>query len=475
MNSLKQKTISGFIWDLGGLIFSQVISFVISIVLARLLQPSDYGLLAMSGVFVFIFNIFIDVGFSSALIQRNDNTNLTYSSIFYINIFSSIVIFFLLQFAAPYIGAFYKNDKIIDIVRLISFLLPIGALSNVQNTILNKEMNFSFLTKRNLISQLFGGVVGVIAAFNGYGVYSLIISSFASQILSTIMIWSVSTWKPDFKFSMEEVRKVFKFSLYVFLVTFTGKIFTQLNSLFIGKLFSSSTLGFYNMAVGVRDRVSTLTSSSTKKVLFPVMSSLKDHDEKFIYVYNKAINIIGFFSFLIIGVIYFWCDALITICYGVKWLASIPILKVLILTAILTPIGSLMVDALISKGFAKENFVLDSIKKVTAIMVLLSGYFFGFQVMMYTFLLQTFLNIILNIIYLKIYLDFPLKEVVLKMIYQVLIITLCIFLYENLTMSSYIIKDLVFSVIYFAVYIAYQYLFEKDNFKYIFGMFKSFI
>ncbi|WP_332024643.1 lipopolysaccharide biosynthesis protein [Kaistella sp.] len=475
MQNLKAKTLSSFFWDFGGLLVSQIVAFVISVVLARLLSPADYGLLAMANVFVFIFNIFIDVGFSTSLIQNKHNSNLTYSSVFYVNLAASATVFLIVQLIAPLVGDFYNDARVTELIRIIAFLLPLGALSNVQNAILTKELKFAFLTKRSIVSQTAGGILGIIAAYKGYGVYALIVSTFASQIISTVLVWSISTWKPDLRFSLNEIKKLFSFSFYVFLTAFTGKVFQQLNSLFIGKMFAASTLGYYNIAVNIRDRVSTLTSSSTKKILFPVMSAVKDDHVRFNAVYDKAINIICFFSFSIVGVIYFWSESIITLFYGQKWIAAIPILKILILIAIFGPIGSLMVDALVSKGFAKQNFQLDLIKKVNAVLVVVIGYYFGFDIMMYAFLGQTIINTMLNIIYLKKYLRFTVRRILLSLLISILILTFSIYCYEMISTEHLIIKQIVISFLFVGGILGTHQFFNAGNVAYVFNTAKNLI
>ena len=226
--SLKSKTARGFAWNFGGTLMRQGITFLVSIFLARILSPEEFGLVGMAMVFLTISQVFIDVGFASALIQSQDTTSLTYSSIFYLNVALGLILTGLLYFAAPLVGAFYNNDKITDLVRWLSPVFFFNSLDVVQMTILRKELNFKALTIRTFISVIAGGVAGIIAALFGLGVYSLVIQNIITAIVGTISLWSTSTWRPDLKFSMQEVRKltgIIKFFLFEFCFkwVFTGK------------------------------------------------------------------------------------------------------------------------------------------------------------------------------------------------------------------------------------------------------------
>ena len=216
MTSLKKRSSNAFAWDMVGTLLKHGSTFIISIFLARLLEPAEFGLVGMAMVFITISHVFIDVGFSSALIQNKNNSNLTYSSVFYLNLSVGILLTTTFYFAAPFIGDFYKNQQIKELVQWLSLIFVFNSLNLVQQAILQKNLNFKSLTIRLLIANAIGGTLGVLFALQGYGVYALVIQQIGIAFISTVLLWSISKWKPDFQFSLDEVKKLIGFSSFVF-------------------------------------------------------------------------------------------------------------------------------------------------------------------------------------------------------------------------------------------------------------------
>jgi len=212
LSSLKRKSAIALAWDFGGLLANRGAGFIISIFLARLLSPEEFGLVGMATVFIAITQVFIDVGFSTALIQRKENSDLVYSSVFYFNLFAGAILTIGFYFFAPLIGDFYGNMEVSKILRWLSLTFLFNSLNQVQSAILVKQLNFKVLTIRNIIASVIGGGLGVLAAFQGFGVYALVIQSLSTAILSVILLWSISNWRPSFIFSLNELKGLLSYS-----------------------------------------------------------------------------------------------------------------------------------------------------------------------------------------------------------------------------------------------------------------------
>lgn len=377
MTTLKKKSAVAFAWDMGGTLVNQGSGFVISIFLARLLDPAEFGLVGMAMVFISISQVFIDVGFASALVQNKHNTKLTYSSVFYLNLAAGILLTTIFYFIAPLIGNFYENEQITDLVKWLSLIFVFNSLNIVQAAILQRELNFKILTIRSSVAAIAGGIVGITCAFSGLGVYSLVAQSLTGALLGTILLWSTSDWKPDLKFSWLELKKLTGFSSYVFTDRFISTIFQRLDILLIGKLFSPAILGFYTRAVSLKDIVARYSSSSLTKVFYPVLSSVQDDTQAFNKIYLKVVSVIAFLSFGITGVLYVLGKDIILILFGDKWLPSVAIFQVLIIGACNYPVNSMMVNAFMSKGKSRENFWIGIFRKSVRIIPLLIAYFYG--------------------------------------------------------------------------------------------------
>lgn len=410
MSSLKNKTATAFAWDLLGLLGSQGTSFVISIVLARLLEPEEFGLIGMVLVFMSITQVFLDVGFTSALIQNKNNTDLTYSSVFFFNLFAGIMLTVCFYFSASFIGDFYQNDKIADVARLLSFIFFINSLNLVQTAILQRKLNFKVLTLRNLIATLIGGIFGVFFAFQGYGVFSLVIQQLTAAIIGTVLLWSISGWKPNMDFSMSELKNLIGFSTYVFVDRFISTIFQKLDIMLIGKIFSPATLGFYVRAVTLQGTVASLSSASLSKIFFPVLSQLQSNHKEYSRIYFKVISVVSFLSFGLTGILYLLGQDIIIGLFGEKWMPSVEIFQVLVLTVCTHPLNSMMVNAFMSKGKSRENFQVGIFRKTIRIIPLVIAYLYGIFYFIIAVVVCNYFLTVTNILFLKKYTSLSISQ-----------------------------------------------------------------
>lgn len=382
MSDLKNKAKSAMLWDLTGTIFQQGVGFIIQIFLARLLEPNEFGLVTMSLVVINILQVFTDFGFASALIQNKNNTSLTYSSIFYLNLCSGLLLFGVFQLIAPLIGRFYHQDTVTELVRILALNFVFSSINIVQRTILRKNINFKKLTIRNMVSQVIGGVIGIVMAFNGYGVYALVVQNLAATIINTLILWRVSEWYPKLEFSWMEVKRLSGFSIFVFLDQVVSTFFNRMDTLFIGKFFSPVTLGFYSRADSLNVIIEKYSTVGISRVFFPVMSRIEDN-KKFLEVYYKVVSLICFLAFGIGGVFFLMAHEIITVLFGHKWLTSVFIFQILIFKEVLYPVNSMMVNVYLSKGKSRENFYVGIFRKVVLLIPIAIGIKYGF----YTFLI----------------------------------------------------------------------------------------
>ena len=377
MDELKRKSLSAVIWDLGGSFGQQIFSFIIGIFLARLLMPEEFGLVGMAMAFIAVFQVFSDVGFASALIHRQDTTSLTYSSVFYLNIGIGLVLAGLTFYGAPLIGAFYNDSEVTAVVRWLSLIFIFSSFNIVQKTLLKKNLDMKALNIRVFLSQLIGGSIGIYMAFQGFGVYSLIGMRIVDDIVTTIFFWSVTDWYPKWEFSKKEITRLTGYSSYIFFDQFFSKIFSRIDTFFIGKVFSASTLGFYSRAQSLNQAVTKYSSKTLQKVFFPVLSKLQNDDEKYFSVYYKLIAVVTFLAFGLVGFLFITGESLIILLYGEKWQPSVLIFQILILKAFTYPISIMVNNSFLSRGHSKENFWIGVFRKIVRIVPLVIGYLYG--------------------------------------------------------------------------------------------------
>lgn len=410
MSKLRSRTARALAWDLLGNYGGQIIGFVISIFLARLLTPEDFGLVGMSMVFIAVLHVFRDFGLASALIQNKENNSLTYSSVFYINLLAGVILTLLLYFLAPLIGAFYENDSITVLVQLLSVTFFINSFNIVQSTILRRNLDFKRLTMRDLISQSMAGVVAVILAFQGFGVYALVVQQILAAFIQTLLLWSLTGWRPKLEFSWAEVKKLTGFSVYVFAAQSINQLIRQADTLVIGKLFSPATLGFFTRADSLNSLINKNSVSTLNKVFFPVLASIQDEDERFQKVFLKVVNLVTVISVFLTGVFYLIGEELIIGLFGDQWEPSVIVFKILIIRGFTYPISSIIVNAFLAKGKSKQNFHYGNIRKVLQLSPMVIAYFYGFIPFVYALLAVSILAWVLNIYFTTISLRIPFKD-----------------------------------------------------------------
>lgn len=466
MNSIKKKTIKAFSWDFIGRLFSQSSTFVVSIFLARLLEPEDFGLIAMAMAFIHIGGVFIDVGFSAALIQNKENSESTYNTVFIFNIIAGTVLTGIVYLSSDYIGDFYQNKEVAKLVKWLSLFFILNSFNRVQNAILSRDLNFKALTLRLFIASSIGGILGVIAAYKGYGVYSLVMQTLSTAILSTILLWSTSKWRPKIEFSYSEMKKLFSFSIFAFLERITNNIFLRLDVLLLAKIFNPVAVGFYTRASTLQDQATKYSSSSIIRVLFPVLSKYQDNPSEFRRIYLKMFEIISFLSFGLTGLLFILGSDIIVSLFGQKWTPSIPIFQILILASATIPLNSLMWNAIMSQGKSKENFYLGLLKKTISLIPFIIAIKYNLIYFTISWVIAKYVTTFLNMLLIKEIAQISIRHQILGVFKTCIPLVLCITLFQIAHLQN-IGTRIAGALIFLTVYITYAALINNQGFKYI--------
>jgi len=466
LSSLKNKTIKAFSWDILGRVFIQGNSFIVSIFLARLLGPEQFGLIAMAMAFISISSVFIDIGFSSALIQSQKNTQTTYSSIFFFNIIAGAILTIVTFLIAPLLGKFYDNPLVTDLVRWLSLVFIFNSFNRVQNTILNKELNFKALTLRTFVASIISGTLGIVCAYQNWGVYSLVVQTLSFGFLSTILLWSTSTWKPSFLFSMSEVKRLIGFSVYAFFERILNNIFIRLDVLLLAKFYSPSIVGYYSRASTLVDQVTKYSSTSIIRVLFPVLSKVQNNEKEYEKIYFRMFSIISFFSYMLTGLLYFIGADIILLIFGNKWQNSIPIFQILIIASCNMPLHSLMWNALMSKGKAKENFFFGIVRKSVELIPFIFAMYSTIWWFTVTWVISKFISSLLNINILKKQLNLSQSKHLLYLLNGFLILIPGIVIFEYLDLNQFATR-IIYAIIYLLFYLLINWVLKNEGLFYI--------
>ncbi|MEA3418934.1 MAG: lipopolysaccharide biosynthesis protein, partial [Campylobacterota bacterium] len=303
-DNLKSRGIKAFFWDFFGKIATYGTTFIVSIFLARMLEPSDFGLIAMIMVIVTIAEVFTDVGLGAALIQRRRLLPVHYSSVFYFNIFVGAILTLITYFSASWIAHFYDSSELTPLVQVMSLTFLINSFSSLQNIKLRKELNYALLTKTNFIASLISGVIGIFLAFYGAGVWSLVAQILLRGVIYNIIVWFAAKWTPALQLSFKALIQLWGFGFRIFLSGLLEAIFSRLDYIVIGKLFAPATLGYFERAKSLNFMINQLSAGSLMAVLFPMLSVIQNDLPRFQNAVIKAFGLISFVAFLLLGLTY---------------------------------------------------------------------------------------------------------------------------------------------------------------------------
>ena len=373
--SLKDKTIKGTFWSAADAFLGQGMTFIVGLVLARLLSPEDYGLIGIVAIFTTILTGIVDSGFSNALIRKKDTTNEDYNTMFITNMVMSIALFGLLFVCSPLIADFFARQELIWLVRAMGLILILQALSITQVTILTKRIDFKTKAKASLISAVLSGAIGIGMAFTGFGVWSLVGQQLSKQLLYTLCLWFFNKWWPKLEFSIESFKYMWGFGWKLMVSGLLNNIWNQLYQVVVGKFYSPATLGQYSRA---KDFASIFSSNLTmiiQRVSYPVLAEVQDDRERMVAGYRKIIKTTMFvtaISLLSLGAI---SDPLLYCLIGPQWHEAASYMPLVCLSMSLYPLHAINLNMLQVQGRSDIFLVLEIVKKVIAVGPICLGIF----------------------------------------------------------------------------------------------------
>lgn len=397
--SLKKQALSGMVWTFAQQFGSQLISFVVGIILARILLPSDFGTIAMFGVVTAVASSLVDGGMSSSLIRTQHTDDRDLSTVFWFNVLMALVMYGIIYFTAPFIADFYKVEVLTPIIRVYSLTIIIGSFTAVQATRFTKDMNFKTLFKIQLPSLIIGGVSAVLMAYNGFGIWALVFYPIIQSVISGIQLWGYSKWQPMFIFDRTKFKEHFNFGYKMTLADVLNTVFKNIYTIVIGKLFTPTNLGYYNRADTLKQLPISNLSNALNKVTFPLFAKIKDNDAKLKEVYQKLMKLVIFVIAPVLFLMMVVAEPMIRFLLTDKWLPAVPYLQVLVLSGILYPIHAYNLNILKVKGRSDLFLKLELIKKLVVILVLIFSVRFGIMGIVWGQVLTSTLAFFINTYY----------------------------------------------------------------------------
>ena len=398
-DSLKQKTVRGVGWSFIDNIASSGITFLVGLVLARLLTPEEYGVMAIIAIFIAISNSIIDSGFSNALIRKIKVERVDYNTVFYFNLLVSIILYIFLFFSAPVISAFFKEPELIEITRVIGWILIINALAIIPRTQLVRNVDFKTQTKVSLISSVSSGGIGIVMAIAGMGIWSLVGQQLSRQFLNTLFLWVYTKWKPMFEFSLQSFKELFGFGSKLLLSGLLDTFFRNIYYIVIGRFYTSAQLGQYTRAEQFNSIFSSNLTSVVQRVSYPVLSSIQNEPERLREAYRRVIKITMLITFACMLGLVAIAKPLLVILIGAKWLPAVYFLQIICFSGMLYPLHAINLNILQVKGRSDLFLKLEVIKKIIAVVPIVVGIFFGIEWMLVGNVFTSFFAYFLNSYY----------------------------------------------------------------------------
>lgn len=408
--SLRNKTVKGASWSFIDSIAGQGITFLVGLVLARLLTPEEYGLIGIIIIFIAVFNSIVDSGFSNALIRKNDAEDIDYNTVFISNLVLSVVLFGVLYISAPPISNFFNQPQLIPLLRVMGSIVIINAFAIIQRTILVKKVDFKTQTKVSLISSITSGVVGIGMAVGGLGVWSLVGQQISRQFLNSAFLWIYSRWYPKLQFSIQSFKELFTFGWKLLVSSLIDTVWREIYQVIIGKCYSPVALGQYTRAQQFASICSSNLTTVVQRVSFPVLSSVQDDKERLKNGYKRIIKVAMLVTFVLMLGLAAVAKPLVLSLIGEQWLPCVPFLQIICLQMMLYPLHSLNLNMLQVQGRSDLFLKLEIIKKIIAIGPLLLGIFVNIYWMLGGSVVTGCIAYYLNAYYSGPFLNYSIKE-----------------------------------------------------------------
>ena len=380
--SLKNRTVSGVGWSAADAFLGQGVTFVVGLVLARILSPSEYGLIGIVTIFTTVLSGIVDSGFSNALIRKPETSESDYSTMFITNLAMSLLLYLLLFFAAPLIASFFVRPELESIIRVTGLILIIQSFSMVQNTILTKRIDFKTKTKASVVSASFSGVIGIAMALAGYGVWALVGQLLSRQILYTVLLWVFNRWRPRTGFSAASFRYMWGFGWKLMVSGLLNNIWNQLYQVTVGKFYSPETLGQYSRSNEYANLFSQNFTSIVQRVTYPALAEVQNDKERMVLAYRKVIKTTMFVTAVCMISMAAVAEPLIYCLIGPQWHEAATFLPLICISMSLYPLHAINLNMLQIQGRSDIFLVLEIIKKIIAVGPICLGIFVNIRWML---------------------------------------------------------------------------------------------
>ncbi|WP_423215461.1 lipopolysaccharide biosynthesis protein [Streptococcus equinus] len=464
--------IRNFIWRFAERTGAQLVTFVVSIILARLLEPQMYGTIALVTVFTTILQVFVDSGLGTALIQKKDADDLDFSSVFYFNLVSCIILYMLMFSLAPTLAKFYNNKDLILIIRVISLTIVISGVKGIQQAYVSRNMLFKRFFFSTIGGTLASAFLGIFTAYLGFGVWALVIQQLSNTTVDTLILWITVKWRPKKMFSWVRLKTLLSFGWKLLCSSLLETIYNNIRGLIIGKMYSASNLAFYNQGEKFPQMIVMNINASIDSVLLPTMSSVQDNRERVKKMTRRAIKVSTYIMAPLMMGLAFCANTIVELVLTDKWLFCVPFLQIFCITYMFYPIHTANLNAIKSLGRGDLFLRLEILKKIVGLAFLLSTMWFGVMAMAYSLLFVSVISQIINSWPNKKLLNYGYLEQLKDIIPGILLaigMGICVYFISFLNLSNILILALQI-IVGAIIYIGFSAMLHIESFEYLLDM-----
>ncbi len=465
--ALKNKVLSGLIWKFGERILAQGVSFIVSVILARMLTPDEYGIIAMVLVFISLADVFVNSGFATALIQKKDADETDFSTIFWCSLLCSFLIYSILFMCAPFIGDFYNNTSLVLIIRIFGLKVPLSVYNSIQHAYVSKYMMFKKFFFSTLFGTIISGIIGILCAYMKAGVWALVVQYLINTIVDTVILMVTVKWYPKFRFSKKSAKLLMNYGSKILLADLSGTFFGQFRNMVIGKVYKSSDLAHYNKGQQLPSLITNNISLSIMTVLFPALSNEGDDKEKVKQISRRFIRLLSYIMFPALTGLITIAEPLVCVLFTNKWISCVIYVKLFCIGSIIGLLSTTSIQIIKAIGRSDIVLWLEFIKKPVYIILLLIGVKINVVSIAVTMVIYELYGTVINMVYLKKIIGYCLLEQ-LKDILSAIILSFLMFYIVMFIKVEFIIIEIVLKIIVATfIYIFMSIIFNIEEFQYL--------
>lgn len=471
----KSSVISNFMWRFAERCGAQLVTLIVSIVLARILTPEDYGTVALVTVFTTIMQVFVDSGLGTALIQKKDADDLDFSSVFYFNFAICLILYTGMFVAAPYIAAFYNDFSLTPIIRVISLTIVISGVKGIQQSYVSRHMMFKRFFFATIGGTIFSAFLGIGLAYAGFGVWAIVAQQLSNTAIDTLILWITVKWRPQKMFSWKRLKSLLSFGWKMLASSLLDTVYNNLRNLVIGKIYTSADLAYYNQGDKFPKVIVTNINSSIDSVLFPAMADAQDDAGRMKSMTRRAIKTSTYIMAPLMMGLAFCAKPIVQLLLTDKWLPCVPYLQIFCITYMFYPIHTANLNAIKSMGRSDLFLKLEIAKKAVGMVLLITTMWFGVFAMACSLLVSTLTSMIINSWPNKRLLNYSFKEQIVDIapsIFCAFVMGLVVSFVPLLSTGN-VITIMLQLMLGMTVYLGLSWIFKIDEFQYLLGIVKK--